>query len=159
MTIRWLSDDYPMTIQWLSRAFDLFFLMIIDLKRSIDRRWLFKSGATFILDLVFFCFCCCNLFYRNFFGRHYLLRHYDLGGKFLVFHSHFRISSGAGKNWLAYFIWPVNASFYCSSIQPCIASSYDHSAQYKQSDGWNAEVSMGVYGGHVVELLWWSIYG
>ena len=49
LTIRWLSDDYPMTIWWLSRAFDLFFLMIIDLKRSIDRRWLFKSGATFIL--------------------------------------------------------------------------------------------------------------
>ena len=45
-----------MTIQWLLRTFDLFFLMIIDLKRSIthikrsiDRRWLFKSGATFIL--------------------------------------------------------------------------------------------------------------
>ena len=61
MTIRWLSwwlsddypDDYPMTIQWLSRTFDLFFLMTIDLKRSVDRRWLFKSGATFILyDLV-----------------------------------------------------------------------------------------------------------
>ena len=61
MTIRWLSDDYPMTIQWLSndynpmiiqwlpRTFDLFFLMIIDLKRSIDQRWLFKFGATFIL--------------------------------------------------------------------------------------------------------------
>ena len=64
MTIRWLSDDYPMTIRWLSndnpttiqwlsndypRNFDLFFLMIIDLKRSIDRIWLFKSGATFIL--------------------------------------------------------------------------------------------------------------
>ena len=26
----------------------MFFLMIIDLKRSIDRGWLFKSGATFI---------------------------------------------------------------------------------------------------------------
>ena len=49
MTIRWLYDDYPLTIQWLSRTFDLFFLMIIDLKRSIDGRWLFKSGATFIL--------------------------------------------------------------------------------------------------------------
>ena len=49
MTIRWLSDYYPMTIQWLSRTFDLFFLMNIDLKRSIDRRWFFKSGATFIL--------------------------------------------------------------------------------------------------------------
>ena len=49
MTIQWLFDDYPMTIQWLSRTFDLFFLMIIALKRSIDRRWLFKSGATFIL--------------------------------------------------------------------------------------------------------------
>ena len=64
MTIRWLSDDYPMTIRWLSndnpttiqwlsndypRNFDLFYLMIIDLKRSIDRRWSFKSGATFIL--------------------------------------------------------------------------------------------------------------
>ena len=60
VTIRWLSDDYPMTIQglsndysmtiqWLSQTFDLFFLMIIDLKRSVDRRWLFKSGATFIL--------------------------------------------------------------------------------------------------------------
>ena len=49
MTIRWLSDDNPMIIQWLSRTFDLFFLMIIDLKRSIDRRWLFKSGAIFIL--------------------------------------------------------------------------------------------------------------
>ena len=29
--------------------------MIIDLKRCIDRRWLFKSGATFILG-----FSCCN---------------------------------------------------------------------------------------------------
>ena len=26
--------------------------MMIDLKRSIDQRWLLKSGATFILDLV-----------------------------------------------------------------------------------------------------------
>ena len=51
MTIRCLFDDYPMTIWWLSRAFDLFFLIIIDLKRSIDRRWLLKSGATFILIL------------------------------------------------------------------------------------------------------------
>ena len=49
MTIWWLSDDFPMTIQWLSWTFDLFFLMIIDLKRSIHRRWLFKSGATFNL--------------------------------------------------------------------------------------------------------------
>ena len=49
MTIRWLSDDYSMTLQWLSRTLDIFFLIIIDLKRSIDRRWLFKSGATFIL--------------------------------------------------------------------------------------------------------------
>ena len=49
MTFQWLSDDYPMTIRWLLRTFDLFFLMIIDLKRSIDRIWLFKSGATFIL--------------------------------------------------------------------------------------------------------------
>ena len=49
MTIRWLSNDYPMIIQWLSWTFDLFFLMIIDLKRSKDRRWLFKSSATFIL--------------------------------------------------------------------------------------------------------------
>ena len=38
-----------MTIQWVSQTFDLFFLMIIDLKWSIDRRWLFKSGDTFIL--------------------------------------------------------------------------------------------------------------
>ena len=38
-TTTWLlSDDYLMTIQWLSRAFDLFFLMIIDLKRCVDRR-------------------------------------------------------------------------------------------------------------------------
>ena len=60
MTIRWLSDDYPttirrmshdylMTIQWLTQTLDLILSMIIDLKRSIDRRWLFKSGATFIL--------------------------------------------------------------------------------------------------------------
>ena len=49
MTIQWLSGDYLMTIQWLSWTFDLFFLMIIDLKRSIHRRWLFKSGATFNL--------------------------------------------------------------------------------------------------------------
>ena len=49
MTIRWLSNDYLMTLQWLSWTFDLFFLMIIDLKRSIHRRWLFKSGATFNL--------------------------------------------------------------------------------------------------------------
>ena len=48
MTTQWLSNDYPMTIKLLSRTFDLFFLMIVDLKRSIDRRWLFKSGATFI---------------------------------------------------------------------------------------------------------------
>ena len=57
MTIWWLSDDYPMTIQWLSkwlsRTFDLFFLMTIDLKRSINRR--FKSGAKFILG--WSCFC------------------------------------------------------------------------------------------------------
>ena len=49
MTIQLLSNDYSMTIQWLKRTFDLFFLMIIDLKRSKDWRWLFKSGATFIL--------------------------------------------------------------------------------------------------------------
>ena len=49
MTIRWLSNDSPMSIRWLSRTFDLFFLMIIYLKRFIDRRWLFRSGATFIL--------------------------------------------------------------------------------------------------------------
>ena len=49
MTIQWLSIDYPMTIQWLLRTFDLFFLVIIDLKWSIDRRWFFKSSATFIL--------------------------------------------------------------------------------------------------------------
>ena len=48
MTIQWLSNDYQMTLQWLSWTFDLFFLMIIDLKRSIDRRLLFKSGAMFI---------------------------------------------------------------------------------------------------------------
>ena len=49
MTIWWLSDDYPMTIQWLSPTCVQFFLMIIDLKRSLDQRWLFKSGAIFIL--------------------------------------------------------------------------------------------------------------
>ena len=56
MTIWWLSDDYLMTIQRLSIDYPMtitnfwyIFLMIIDLKRSIDRRWLFKSGATFIL--------------------------------------------------------------------------------------------------------------
>ena len=36
MTIRWLYDDYPMTIWWQSQTFDLYFLMIIDPKRSID---------------------------------------------------------------------------------------------------------------------------
>ena len=40
---------YPMTTQWLSGSFDLFFLMIINLKRSIDRRWLFKSVVTLII--------------------------------------------------------------------------------------------------------------
>ena len=49
MTIRWLSYDYPMTIQWLPNDYHDVFLIIIDLKRSIDQRWLFKSGATFIL--------------------------------------------------------------------------------------------------------------
>ena len=52
MTIRWLSNDYPMTIQWLSNDYHellITFFMFIDLKRSIDRRWLFKSGATFLL--------------------------------------------------------------------------------------------------------------
>ena len=49
MTIQWLSNDYPMAINQLSRTFDLFFLMIIDLKRSLDWRWFFKSNATFIL--------------------------------------------------------------------------------------------------------------
>ena len=43
-----------MTNHWHSRTFDLFFLVIIDLKRSIGRRWLFKSGATFIFR--WFCF-------------------------------------------------------------------------------------------------------
>ena len=56
MTIWWLSDDYPMTIWWLSQTFDLFFLMIIDLQRSIDWRWLSKSGATFILRWSCFLF-------------------------------------------------------------------------------------------------------
>ena len=32
----------------LSRSFDLLNLMIYDLKRSVDLRWLFWSGATFI---------------------------------------------------------------------------------------------------------------
>ena len=54
LTIQWLFNDYPMTIQLLSSNFDLFFLMIIDLKRSIGRKWLFKSGATFIFR--WFCF-------------------------------------------------------------------------------------------------------
>ena len=49
MTIRWLSNDYPMIIQWLSWTFDLFFLMIIDLKRCIDLRWLFDLVLLFIL--------------------------------------------------------------------------------------------------------------
>ena len=49
MTIQWLSNAYLMTIQWLSRTFNLFFGMIINLKRSTDRRWLFGSGATFIV--------------------------------------------------------------------------------------------------------------
>ena len=66
MTIRWLSNDfnvYPMTIQCLSRTCYLFFLMIVDLKRSIDRKWWFKSGASFILrwscfmKLSHFIFC------------------------------------------------------------------------------------------------------
>ena len=62
MTIRWLSDDYPMTIQWLSWTFDLFFLMIIDLKRSIDRRWPIKSSATFILRWSCFSSLCTTCF-------------------------------------------------------------------------------------------------
>ena len=65
-TIRWLSEDYLMTIRWLSRTFDKFFLMIIDLKRSLDRRWLFKSGATFILR--WSCFFCCLYLQMDFTG-------------------------------------------------------------------------------------------
>ena len=52
MTLRWLFNDYLMTIRWLSNDYHellITFLMFIDLKRSIDRRWLFKSGATFLL--------------------------------------------------------------------------------------------------------------
>ena len=56
MTIRWLSYDYPVTIQWISQTFDLFFLMIIDLKRSIDWRWLFDPVLLFILR--WSCFGC-----------------------------------------------------------------------------------------------------
>ena len=33
-----------------SRTFDLLFEMIIDLKRSIDLKWLLMSGAIFIRD-------------------------------------------------------------------------------------------------------------
>ena len=61
MTIQWLSNDYPMTIWWLSQTFDLFFLMIIDLKRSLDERWLFKSGATFILRWSCYSLILCNV--------------------------------------------------------------------------------------------------
>ena len=63
MTIQWLSDDYPMTIQWLSNDYsvkipwisnDYHELLIYFLddhwsKRSLDQRWFFMSGNTFIL--------------------------------------------------------------------------------------------------------------
>ena len=46
-SIQWLYNDYPMTIQWITNFWSNL-LRIVDLKRSIDQRWLFKSGATFI---------------------------------------------------------------------------------------------------------------
>ena len=58
MTIQWLSDDYPMTIQWVSNDYpmtirwlsnDYHQLLIYFSWWSWDRRWLFKSSATFIL--------------------------------------------------------------------------------------------------------------
>ena len=53
MTIRWLSDDYPMTIRLLSDDYPMtitnFLSIFLDDHWSIDWRWLFKSGATFIL--------------------------------------------------------------------------------------------------------------
>ena len=51
MTIRWLSDDYPMTIHWLSNDYPMtitnfrsIFLIIFDLKRSMDQRRSFKCS-------------------------------------------------------------------------------------------------------------------
>ena len=50
----WLYSDYILTRGgqggWSSRTFDLLLYMIIDLKRSINLKWLLMSSAIFISD-------------------------------------------------------------------------------------------------------------